>query len=476
MSGHDWNVRSRNVRAYRRDAAAGPARSFDEARSYGVLPGQSSRQSLEPSIFARLEADTGTDLSGVRLHQDAAARRAAEDLGAVAFTRRDDIYFGAGAPSLGMAAGRVLLAHELTHVAQQRRADRLEVGAVGRAGDVHEQQAARAARGQSSHPTGGAVPEVQLQPLPGVARGEVQAELERFLRRAREAQGGRSLRITPEVRSVLERLVNLPVPGNAELAGDRNAAVRLSALDAWLAGGSLPGEPALFAGEAARRYLPDPCDSKALKILGGASPADQPGRMGRLGDLVAGSKAADPDPRVQAVEEQRGPSSTDRVEQFVGDQRRRAGAEEKRVGPMDLDPLRVGRILAGLPEAWRGPQTRQPATSELSPDVEAVIARIKPDALAEPGTAESGFDAQLVARGLARQIDRAHRNGDSNATLQLETTDTGVRPSEAVFHALDVIAREVRDALPHHAPGVRSVHVMFGGQVAWILPLGGTEK
>ncbi|WP_322780275.1 DUF4157 domain-containing protein, partial [Frankia sp. Cas4] len=315
------------------------------------MPGQTGGQSLEPSIFARLEADTGTDLTGVRLHQDAAARRAVEDLGAVAFTRRDDIYFGADAPSFSTAAGRALLAHELTHVAQQRRADRLEVGAVGRVGDVHEQQAARAARGQSSHLTGGAVPEVQLQPLPGVARGEVQAALERFLRRAWDAQGGRNLSITPAVRSVLERLVSLPVPGNSELAGDRNAAARLLALDAWLAGRSRPDEPALFAAEAARRFLPDPCDPKALKILGGASPADRPGRMGRLSDLVAGSKAADPDPRVQAVEEQRGPSSTDRVEQFVGDQRRRAGAEDKRIGPVDLDLFRVGRIIAGLPEA-----------------------------------------------------------------------------------------------------------------------------
>ncbi|WP_322780274.1 hypothetical protein, partial [Frankia sp. Cas4] len=125
---------------------------------------------------------------------------------------------------------------------------------------------------------------------------------------------------------------------------------------------------------------------------------------------------------------------------------------------------------------WRGPPTRRPDNSELPPDVEAVIARIKPDALTEPGAGGSRFDAQLVARGLARQIDRAHRNGDSNATLQLEVTDTGVRPSEAVFHALGVIAQEVRDALPHRAPGVQSVHVMFGGQVAWILPLGGTAK
>lgn len=63
----------------------------------------------------------GTDLSGVRVVDDAAAQRAAVALNARAFSYRGSLYFGAGEFEPGSARGRHLLAHELAHATQAGR-------------------------------------------------------------------------------------------------------------------------------------------------------------------------------------------------------------------------------------------------------------------------------------------------------------------------------------------------------------------
>lgn len=59
------------------------------------------------------------DVSGVRIHDDARAARAAGLVDARAFTSGRDIYFGRGHYDPHTRAGRFLLAHELSHVVQQ---------------------------------------------------------------------------------------------------------------------------------------------------------------------------------------------------------------------------------------------------------------------------------------------------------------------------------------------------------------------
>lgn len=59
-------------------------------------------------------------LDGVRLHTDQQATRMSRALNADAFTVGSDIYFGEGRYAPGTLAGNQLLAHELTHVAQQQ--------------------------------------------------------------------------------------------------------------------------------------------------------------------------------------------------------------------------------------------------------------------------------------------------------------------------------------------------------------------
>jgi hypothetical protein len=66
-----------------------------------------------------MEQAFGVDFGRVRAHSDAGADDLCRWIGARAFTVGDHIFFRQGEPSEG-ASGRHLLAHELTHVVQQR--------------------------------------------------------------------------------------------------------------------------------------------------------------------------------------------------------------------------------------------------------------------------------------------------------------------------------------------------------------------
>jgi hypothetical protein len=68
-----------------------------------------------------LQRTLGADLSNARVHRGGDASEAATALQARAFTQGDDVYLPAAHGPLNSGPARALLAHELTHVAQQRR-------------------------------------------------------------------------------------------------------------------------------------------------------------------------------------------------------------------------------------------------------------------------------------------------------------------------------------------------------------------
>jgi peptidoglycan hydrolase-like protein with peptidoglycan-binding domain len=74
---------------------------------------------LTSGVREFFEPRFGRDLGDVRLHTDPAAGELARSLGARAFTLGRSIVFGPGEYAPGSAAGRHLIAHELTHVLQQ---------------------------------------------------------------------------------------------------------------------------------------------------------------------------------------------------------------------------------------------------------------------------------------------------------------------------------------------------------------------
>ena len=67
-----------------------------------------------------MEDSFGADFSKVRIHIDPLAANLSEDIHAKAFTYNEDIYFNQGEFSPDSFGGKKLLAHELTHVLQQR--------------------------------------------------------------------------------------------------------------------------------------------------------------------------------------------------------------------------------------------------------------------------------------------------------------------------------------------------------------------
>jgi hypothetical protein len=76
-------------------------------------------QPLDSSMAQRMAETTGHDFSGVRVHTSPEAADLNQRVNAVAFTTGQDIFFSDGAYQPGSSSGQELLAHELTHVAQQ---------------------------------------------------------------------------------------------------------------------------------------------------------------------------------------------------------------------------------------------------------------------------------------------------------------------------------------------------------------------
>lgn len=79
-------------------------------------------QPLDRATRAFMEPRFGRDFGHVRVHADDRAAESARALGALAYTVGSNVVFSRGQYSPGTQAGRRLLAHELTHVEQQRDA------------------------------------------------------------------------------------------------------------------------------------------------------------------------------------------------------------------------------------------------------------------------------------------------------------------------------------------------------------------
>ncbi|MDB5718913.1 MAG: hypothetical protein JWM38_2340 [Sphingomonas bacterium] len=110
-------------------AAQAPAARAIRAKSAGDRPPAGDAQTavaalaqpgapLPATARRYFEPRFGRDLSGVRVHSDAATATAASAIGARAFTFGADIGFASGRFAPDSTAGRHLLAHELAHVAQ----------------------------------------------------------------------------------------------------------------------------------------------------------------------------------------------------------------------------------------------------------------------------------------------------------------------------------------------------------------------
>jgi hypothetical protein len=77
-------------------------------------------QPLDTDTRGDMEARMGADFSDVRIHTDTAADASAKGIGAHAYTVGNNVVFQRDAYDPSSSQGRTTLAHELTHVIQQR--------------------------------------------------------------------------------------------------------------------------------------------------------------------------------------------------------------------------------------------------------------------------------------------------------------------------------------------------------------------
>lgn len=82
--------------------------------------GHGGGQALPGGVRSAMESHLGHDFSAVRIHDDAAASRSAQAIQAHAYTVGNDIVFQSGSYRPDTPTGQRMIAHELTHVVQQR--------------------------------------------------------------------------------------------------------------------------------------------------------------------------------------------------------------------------------------------------------------------------------------------------------------------------------------------------------------------
>jgi LysM repeat protein len=80
-------------------------------------------QPLEKTDREFFESKMGSDFSNVRIHTDSTAAESAQSLNAEAYTHGDQVVFNQGKFAPDTPEGKHLLAHELTHVIQQKESD-----------------------------------------------------------------------------------------------------------------------------------------------------------------------------------------------------------------------------------------------------------------------------------------------------------------------------------------------------------------
>jgi Domain of unknown function (DUF4157) len=146
---------------------------MNDARSSAEPQQHVETQSLDPGVRSEMESAFGESFDDVRIHTDGQAEEVNDELGARAFTRGRDVYFGRNEYQPSTREGRELLAHELTHVVQQGGSPSVQqTRPIDQRSDRFEEEADHAARavltgGPASVLHRSAAPSLQCQPRAG---------------------------------------------------------------------------------------------------------------------------------------------------------------------------------------------------------------------------------------------------------------------------------------------------------------------
>jgi len=138
--------------------------SVDDDVAKSIQAKQGTGQALDETARRDLGPALGDDFSDVRVHTDSEADHLNRAVSAEAFTTGSDIFFRSGSYNPGSRDGKKLLAHELTHVVQQRGAPPADDFTVSSPGDASERQASAVA--DTVNATGGPAAAVSRQAAP----------------------------------------------------------------------------------------------------------------------------------------------------------------------------------------------------------------------------------------------------------------------------------------------------------------------
>jgi hypothetical protein len=104
---------------HRKESTNGEVHGSSELDNYVGSLG-SSGQNLSSTYRQFFEPRFGQDFSNVRIHTDSVAAKSAQSINALAYTTGNNIVFNNGQYAPESDSGKRLIAHELTHVVQQR--------------------------------------------------------------------------------------------------------------------------------------------------------------------------------------------------------------------------------------------------------------------------------------------------------------------------------------------------------------------
>ena len=196
--------------------------SREELLEVGRLANSSRGDVVDPSRLALPGAGApGNPLDRVPVHRDAGAERANDLLDSNAFTVGGHIYFAANQFAPERTEGRALLAHELTHVAQQRP--------TGNSGNVVVQRDWKSAVNALAKKVGG----IAADTVKGLVRPKKRksaAEAERLLKRVMKLVGQK---VTPSGQPAL------PAEAYSYVRNRKGVIVRIRRKPEW-AGSAVP--------------------------------------------------------------------------------------------------------------------------------------------------------------------------------------------------------------------------------------------
>jgi hypothetical protein len=128
--------------------------SVDDDIAKSIQAKRGGGEALDEGVRRNLEPAFGEDFSDVRVHADSEANSLNHEVQAEAFTTGKDIFFREGKYNPGSSDGQKLLAHELTHVVQQRDAPPTSELTVSDPEDASEREAGHVADSFSAQPAG----------------------------------------------------------------------------------------------------------------------------------------------------------------------------------------------------------------------------------------------------------------------------------------------------------------------------------